>query len=54
MQAQFLPISDDRYQEWVEQQGKSRYIVTLLARKINSEHLAAVTTVTSDFGSEYR
>jgi len=50
MQAQFLPISDDRYQEWVEQQGKSRHIVTLLARKINSEHLAAVTTVTSDFG----
>ncbi len=50
MQAQFLPISDKRYQDWVEQQGKSRYIVTLLARKINSEHLAAVTTVTSDFG----
>ena len=50
MQAQFLPISDKRYQNWVEQQGKSRYIVTLLARKINSEHLAAVTTVTSDFG----
>ena len=50
MQAQFLPISDDRYQEWVDQQGKSRHIVTLLARKINSEHLAAVTTVTSDFG----
>ncbi len=50
MQAQFLTISDDRYQEWVEQQGKSRYIVTLLARKINSEHLAAVTTVTSNFG----
>ena len=24
--------------------------MTLLARKINSEHLAAVTTVTSDFG----
>ena len=50
MQAQFLPISDDRYQDWVDQQGKSRYIVTLLARQINSEHLAAVTTVTSDFG----
>jgi phosphoserine phosphatase len=50
MQAQFLPISDERYQDWVEQQGKSRYIVTLLARKINSEHLAAVTTVTSNFG----
>ena len=50
MQAQFLPISDKRYQDWVDQQGKSRYIVTLLARKINSEHLAAVTTVTSDFG----
>ena len=50
MQVQFSPISDERYQNWVEQQGKSRYIVTLLARKINAEHLAAVTTVTSDFG----
>jgi len=50
MQAQFLPISEERYQSWVDQQGKSRYIVTLLARQINSEHLAAVTTVTSDFG----
>lgn len=50
MRAQFSPISDQRYQEWVEQQGKSRYIVTLLARKIDSEHLAAVTSVTSSFG----
>lgn len=50
MRAQFLPISDKGYQEWVAQQGKSRYIVTLLARKIDSEHLAAVTSVTSSFG----
>ena len=50
MRAQFLPISDKGYQEWVDQQGKSRYIVTLLARKIDSEHLAAVTSVTSSFG----
>jgi phosphoserine phosphatase len=50
MQVQFLTISDERYQNWVEQQGKSRYIVTLLARQISSEHLAAVTTVTSNFG----
>mgnify|MGYP006157275135 CR=1 FL=1 len=50
MQAQFSSISNERYQHWVDQQGKSRYIVTLLAREISSEHLAAVTTVTSDHG----
>jgi phosphoserine phosphatase len=50
MRAQFSTISDERYRDWVEQQGKSRYIVTLLARKIDSGHLAAVTSVTSSFG----
>ncbi|MBT4833556.1 MAG: phosphoserine phosphatase SerB [Porticoccaceae bacterium] len=49
MRAKFLPISDERYQNWVEQQGKPRHIVTLLARKIDAIHLALVATVCSDY-----
>jgi phosphoserine phosphatase len=50
MQVMFSPITEQRYQHWVDQQGKARYIVTLLARKIEPEHLAAVATVTSEYG----
>ena len=50
MQVIFSPITEQRYQYWVEQQGKSRYIVTLLARKIDAQHLAAVAKVTSEYG----
>ena len=49
MQVMFSPITEQRYQNWVAQQGKARYIVTLLARKIEPEHLAAVATVTSEY-----
>jgi len=45
MKAKFEPISDQQYQSWVEQQGKPRHIVTLLARKIEAQHLAALTAV---------
>ncbi|MDA7852893.1 phosphoserine phosphatase SerB [Porticoccaceae bacterium] len=50
MQVIFSPITEQRYQHWVEQQGKSRYIVTLLARKVDAQHLAAVAKVTSEYG----
>ena len=50
MQVMFSPITEQRYKQWVAQQGKARYIVTLLARKIEPEHLAAVATVTSEYG----
>jgi len=49
MKAKFLPISEQRYQNWVEQQGKPRHIVTLLARKIEAQHLAALTAVASSY-----
>jgi len=45
MKAKFASISDRQYQSWVEQQGKPRHIVTLLARKIEAHHLAALTAV---------
>jgi phosphoserine phosphatase len=49
MRAKFLPISEHGYQQWVEQQGKSRHIVTLLGRKIEAQHLAALTKVVSEY-----
>jgi len=49
MKVKFLPISEQLYQHWVEQQGKSRHIVTLLARKIEAEHLDALTKVISSY-----
>lgn len=49
MRVKFLPISEGQYQQWVEQQGKPRHIVTLLARKIEAQHLAALTAVVSRY-----
>jgi len=47
MQVKFQPIGEDSYTHWVHQQGKPRYIITLLARQVSAEHIAAVTTVVS-------
>lgn len=49
MRVKFLPISEHRYQQWVLQQGKSRHIVTLLGRKIEAQHLAALTAVVTKY-----
>ena len=48
LRVQFLAISADQYQHWVGQQGKPRHIVTLLARKIEAAHIAAVSKVIAD------
>ena len=50
MQGLFLPISNERYENWVGLQGKSRHIVTLLARNLEASHLAAVSEVTAQQG----
>jgi len=41
----FTPVEADNYESWVDAQGKERRIVTLLARRLNAEHIAAVTGV---------
>lgn len=50
LQARFTPISADSYHHWVAGHGKARYILTLLARKITAEHLAALTKLIADQG----
>jgi phosphoserine phosphatase len=39
------PVEDDQYDAWVARQGAPRFILTLLARRLAAEHLAAVATV---------
>ena len=46
----FTPIPVKDYEEWVDQQGKDRYIVTLLSRKLKAGHLAKVTAVIAQQG----
>lgn len=45
MQVRFQPITAASYQEWVGHQGKSRHIVTLLARKLTAKQISEVTAV---------
>jgi len=44
----FTPIPFDEYEEWVSQQGKERYIITLLARKLTALHLSKVAKIISN------
>ncbi len=41
----FTPVSKPHYAEWVNLQGKDKYIVTILGRKLSAEQIAAVTKV---------
>ncbi|MBX9704954.1 MAG: phosphoserine phosphatase SerB [Gammaproteobacteria bacterium] len=50
IQVRFQTVSHEHYEHWVEQQGKDRHIVTLLARQITSEHIAELTAITSKHG----
>ena len=40
-------VGSDSYAQWVEAQGRARYIITLLARKITAHQIARVTEVVS-------
>lgn len=42
---QFTPVTPEDYAHWVSGQGRKRYIITLLARKITAEHFARVSEV---------
>ena len=41
----FTPVPDETYENWVKSQGKPRYIITLLSRKITAEHISRVTAI---------
>jgi phosphoserine phosphatase len=46
----FNPVSEQDYRTWVGMQGKNRYIITLLARKLTARQIAGVTRIVADQG----
>lgn len=48
-QVRFSPVAEQDYQNWVAGQGKSRYIVTLLTRKVTAEQLQRVSAITAKY-----
>lgn len=47
MRVKVSPVASVAYDEWIQAQGRARYIITLLARKITADQLARVTEVVS-------
>lgn len=50
LKAQFKPISTDEYTKWVNLQGKNRYIVTILGKKLTAKQISVVTELFADQG----
>ena len=50
VQIRFSPISVEDYEEWVGLQGKNRYIITILGRRITAEQIASVTAIVAEQG----
>ncbi len=46
----FFPISSEEHEEWVGRQGKNRYILTLLGRKLSAKQIEAVSKLIADQG----
>ncbi len=46
----FKPIGDDQYEEWVEQQGKNRYILTIIGRSLSAKQIAAAAKAIKEQG----
>lgn len=46
----FSPITEEDYSKWVSLQGKNRYIITILGRKLTAKQIAGVTRVVAEQG----
>ena len=46
----FSPIDDEEYESWVEQQGKNRYILTIIGRHLNARQISTAAVVIKDQG----
>lgn len=50
VQVSFQIISEEEYEDWVSRQGKNRYIITILGRKITASQICATSKVISEQG----
>ncbi len=46
----FTPISEEAYTNWVGMQGKNRYIITLVGRKLTAKQIAGVSRIVAEQG----
>lgn len=46
----FYPVKNSEYEDWVNLQGKNRYILTLLGRKLSARQIEAVASVLAEQG----
>lgn len=44
----FTPVSELDYTEWVGRQGRTRWIITVLGRRLDASHIAEVSRVVAD------
>ncbi len=50
LRCRITAVTADSYAAWVTEQGRRRYIITLLARKITANHLSRLTAITARHG----
>ncbi|MDE6459056.1 MAG: phosphoserine phosphatase SerB, partial [Muribaculum sp.] len=48
VQIRFTPVSVKEYEAWVGRQGKNRWIVTILGRRLTARQMASVTRIIAD------
>ncbi len=46
----FNPISKEEYTKWVSLQGKNRYIITILGKKLTAKQIAGISRIVADQG----
>ena len=46
----FSPITDDEYEAWVNQQGKNRYILTVIGRTLTAHNIEQATNIIASQG----
>lgn len=50
VQIRFSPVERTAYDEWVARQGKNRYIITLLGRRVTARNIAEVSELIFKYG----
>lgn len=50
VQVSFNIVQEEEYNSWVGMQGKNRYIITLLGRRVTAEQISRVTGIISEQG----
>lgn len=48
VKVRFNPVEEADYNTWVSMQGKNRWIITIIGRRLNARHIALVSRVIAD------